>query len=221
MSEYICDICGFVYDEEKGLASLWIEAGTKWEDVPFDFVCPLCKASKDNFRKEGDVTIEKPVARPIEIDDSLKDFTALEMSVLCSNLARGCEKQYLFQEQEQFEKLAQFFKSVDLKSAVHNFDEISTLLSRDLEELIPYANQVAKENFDRGAMRALVWNEKATLVLNSILKRYNSLGEKMLENSDVYVCSICGFIHIGDTLPNVCPVCKVPNYKFEKIEGRE
>ncbi len=42
----------------------------------------------------------------------------------------------------------------------------------------------------------------------------------MLEGADVYVCTICGFVYIGDKLPGVCPVCKVPNWKFEKVEGR-
>ncbi|MGI5902217.1 MAG: rubredoxin-like domain-containing protein [Desulfitobacteriia bacterium] len=31
---------------------------------------------------------------------------------------------------------------------------------------------------------------------------------------------MCGFVYIGDKLPEVCPVCKVPNWKFEKVEGR-
>jgi rubrerythrin len=43
----------------------------------------------------------------------------------------------------------------------------------------------------------------------------------MLKNTGVYVWTICGVIYIGDALPEVCPVCKVPNWKFEKIEGRE
>ena len=41
----------------------------------------------------------------------------------------------------------------------------------------------------------------------------------MLENSGVWVCTICGFVYVGDALPEVCPVCKVPNRKFEKIGG--
>jgi rubrerythrin len=40
----------------------------------------------------------------------------------------------------------------------------------------------------------------------------------MLENTGVYVCTICGFIYIGDDLPEVCPVCKVPNWKFEQVK---
>lgn len=41
----------------------------------------------------------------------------------------------------------------------------------------------------------------------------------MIENTGVYVCTICGFIYIGDTPPDLCPVCKVQNWKFEKVEG--
>lgn len=42
----------------------------------------------------------------------------------------------------------------------------------------------------------------------------------MLENTGVWVCTVCGFVYIGDKAPDLCPVCKVPNWKFEKMEGR-
>lgn len=41
----------------------------------------------------------------------------------------------------------------------------------------------------------------------------------MLENTGVYVCTVCGFVFVGDAPPEQCPVCKVPSWKFEKIEG--
>ncbi|MEG1742693.1 MAG: rubredoxin [Clostridia bacterium] len=50
--KYICDICGYIYDEAKGDPDLDIPAGTKWEDIPADFTCPFCGASKDNFSVE-------------------------------------------------------------------------------------------------------------------------------------------------------------------------
>ncbi len=50
--KYVCDVCGYVYDEEKGEPDSNIAPGTKWEDVPEDFVCPLCGVTKDNFSKE-------------------------------------------------------------------------------------------------------------------------------------------------------------------------
>ncbi len=52
MKKYVCDVCGWVYDEAEGYADGGIAAGTKWEDLPEDFECPLCGASKDQFSVE-------------------------------------------------------------------------------------------------------------------------------------------------------------------------
>lgn len=46
---YVCDVCGWEYDEELGCPECNIPAGTKWEDVPENFVCPLCAVGKDEF----------------------------------------------------------------------------------------------------------------------------------------------------------------------------
>ena len=53
MKKYVCTICVFVYDEEKGLPDEGIAPGTKWEDVPDDFVCPECGVGKDMFEVQG------------------------------------------------------------------------------------------------------------------------------------------------------------------------
>ncbi len=50
--KYICSLCGYVYDEEEGVPDEGIPAGTKFEDLPEDFVCPLCGAGKDEFEEE-------------------------------------------------------------------------------------------------------------------------------------------------------------------------
>lgn len=55
-------------------------------------------------------------------------------------------------------------------------------------------------------------------MLQSLLTLYEAEGEKMFENTDVYVCTIYGFVFVGDAPPELCPVCKVPAWKFEKIE---
>lgn len=52
MKKYVCDLCGWVYDEAAGDAEHNIAPGTKWEDLPADFVCPLCGASKEEFSIE-------------------------------------------------------------------------------------------------------------------------------------------------------------------------
>jgi rubredoxin len=46
---WMCLICGWVYDEAKGLPEEGIPAGTSWEDVPMNWVCPECGARKDDF----------------------------------------------------------------------------------------------------------------------------------------------------------------------------
>ena len=52
MKKYVCDVCGYVYDEAKGDPENGLAAGTKFEDLPDDFVCPLCGVDKDNFSEE-------------------------------------------------------------------------------------------------------------------------------------------------------------------------
>lgn len=52
MMRYICTVCGYEYDEEEGDPDNGIEPGTKWEDLPEDFVCPLCGVGKDDFSVE-------------------------------------------------------------------------------------------------------------------------------------------------------------------------
>jgi rubredoxin len=49
MKQYMCVICGFVYDEEQGWPEDGIPPGTKWEDVPPNWVCPECGARKEDF----------------------------------------------------------------------------------------------------------------------------------------------------------------------------
>lgn len=52
MAKYVCLVCGYVYDEAEGAEDAGIAPGTLWEDIPEDFVCPLCGASKEEFEAE-------------------------------------------------------------------------------------------------------------------------------------------------------------------------
>ncbi|PLX17434.1 MAG: High molecular weight rubredoxin [Candidatus Muiribacterium halophilum] len=51
MDKYICDVCGYVYDPEKGDPDSGIAPGTAFEDIPGDWVCPVCGVGKDKFNK--------------------------------------------------------------------------------------------------------------------------------------------------------------------------
>lgn len=52
MKKYACNICGWVYDEAIGDPDNGIDAGTAFEDLPEDFVCPLCGVGKEDFSEE-------------------------------------------------------------------------------------------------------------------------------------------------------------------------
>ena len=52
MEVYVCDVCGYRYDPEVGDPDNGIAPGTKFEDLPEDWVCPLCGVGKDQFSKE-------------------------------------------------------------------------------------------------------------------------------------------------------------------------
>ena len=49
MKKYVCDVCGWEYDEAKGDPDNGIAPGTKLEDLHEDFECPLCGVGKDQF----------------------------------------------------------------------------------------------------------------------------------------------------------------------------
>ena len=52
MDKYVCKVCGYVYDPKKGDLGNGIKPGTKFENLPDDWVCPVCGAGKDQFEKE-------------------------------------------------------------------------------------------------------------------------------------------------------------------------
>lgn len=221
MREFCCSVCGYVYSEAKGIPEAGIAPGTKWEDLPDDWVCPLCGAAKAEFQEKGAAAPKPgPRAAATETADDVQELSALQISALCSNLARGCEKQYKPKEATLFTELADYFKSASTPADDPDAKKLLELIDRDLNGGIPAANAVSADAKDRGALRALVWDEKVTKILKSLLTRYGREGDAMLESTGVYVCTVCGFVYVGSGPPALCPVCKVPGWKFEKAEGR-
>ena len=49
MQKYICDVCGYIYDPILGDPDSGIEPNTPFEDIPDDWVCPVCGAAKSQF----------------------------------------------------------------------------------------------------------------------------------------------------------------------------
>lgn len=52
MKSYVCTVCGYVYDPSVGDEDNGIAPGTAFEDIPEEWVCPLCGATKDVFEEE-------------------------------------------------------------------------------------------------------------------------------------------------------------------------
>jgi rubredoxin len=51
MEKWQCTVCGYIYDPEKGDPDGGIAAGTKFEELPDGWVCPVCGAGKEMFEK--------------------------------------------------------------------------------------------------------------------------------------------------------------------------
>jgi len=220
MRKYVCSICGYVYDEAVGDPERGIAPGTKWEDVPGNWVCPLCGAMKAEFEEKQ--INNQPVVKELSFVENTMDETRElsfgELSALCSNLSKGCEKQYLVEEADLFNQLADYYKSKINPIDEKQLNDMDILIQQDLNSDYPQANIIAADINDRGALRAIVWGEKVTKMLKSLLSRYEKQQGAFLENTHVYVCTICGFIYIGDEVPAICPVCKVPKIKFTEIK---
>jgi rubredoxin len=221
VKKYECSICGYVYDEGVGDPENGILAGTKWKDVPEDWVCPLCGASKAEFNAQlasDPVAEQDSFINDDHADDEMRQLTFGELSALCSNLSKGCEKQYRNEEAGLFNQLAKYYQSKVEPVEQNQFADLLAMVQQDLNSGYVQAHKTAANEADRGALRALTWGEKVTKILNSLLNRYEKQQAALLENTNVYVCEICGFLYIGEEAPDICPVCKVPKLKLTQIQ---
>ena len=233
--KYICQVCGYVYDEAS--------EACPFDQLPDSWQCPWCKAPKTQFKPEQ---AEAPAEEASDAADDagadagsglaggsgfagdaagaddagdLKQLSPGQLAALCTNLARGCEKQYKEEESKLFAELAAYFTAAVPPAEDASVEALAKQLQDEIS-LYPGTRAAADIVRDRGAARALVWGEKVTRMLSSLVGRYLEEGEAMLADTEIWICTACGFIYIGETPPELCPVCKVPSWKFEKIEGR-
>ncbi len=209
--KFICPLCGEVYDEEK--------AGVPFADLPDNWVCPLCMAPKSSFRPEkGAGSPPEPPEEGFAFGDAEK-LNRGQMAALCTDLGRACEKQGKAEQAAKFALLAERFTALVSPEPEASPERLEALLSEELAAY-PAVRAAADAQGDRGAARALVWGEKADRMLSYLLERYREKGEDLLAGTSVWVCTACGFVYIGDAPPEQCPVCRVPAWKFEKVEGK-
>ncbi|MDC7235608.1 MAG: hypothetical protein PQJ58_20460 [Spirochaetales bacterium] len=137
------------------------------------------------------------------------------LSVLFSNLAKASEKQQKYELQESWSRLSENYRE---STGDADFPDIREELVRSLAEDYPEIRKKAQSLSDRGVLRALVWGEKVTTIQKSLIDRYLSKGESLLEGKDIFICEACGFLYAGTETPALCPVCKAPSSRFSKIQ---
>ena len=210
--KYRCKICGYIYDDAKEKVS--------FADLPDSWKCPVCGAKKSDFEPVEAPQSEAPQSyravteagagsasgkteaaaergkKQIVIDEDMLKLSPAQLSAICSNLARGCEKQYKARESELYTQLADYFAAATPPKPDRDEADISELLSLDLDMRYPDARAAAEqaEERDRGALRVCTWGEKVTVMLKSLMERYALEGEAFLENTSIWVCTICGCI---------------------------
>ncbi len=220
MTKYKCSICQWVYDPEIGDPKGGIEPGTPFESLPEDWRCPLCNAPKSDFFKLEDTKpSQKKVSAPSDLThNDLKELSPAELAFICSSIALGCRRQYLDEEAALFETIAKEYLNIAPTDKIDtSFEHIAKLVTESIKKGYPEAYASAEAAKDRGAKRALTWTEGATRMLSLQLKQHLESGGANLKNTNIFVCEACGFISIGDEVPEFCPVCKVGSIKFRKI----
>lgn len=218
MKKYQCSICGYIYDEE-------IEK-VKFNDLPDDWQCPLCGAPKSLFVELVENDSENNNTDKAENDDinnntdneneELRELSDQEIAYICSSLARGCEKQYLDNQQKLFQELYEYYEE-KIVSKEGTLDDIFINYDKDIT-MFNDAMNVAERYNDSGAKRIITWSLKTSNIIKAILKKYQENGFQDFKNTKIWVCDICGFVYIGNQPPEVCPVCKVPNFKIMEVK---
>ena len=211
MKKYRCTICGYIYDDAK--------EKVKFEDLPDDWKCPMCGAPKSLFeevKEEKEKIKEDSKVEIIEdVDDELRELSNYEISLICSNLARGCEKQYLEEEKDLFRELSKYYEGLE-EDKTGSFDDIINMVNGDINNFSKSMDVFTKYE-DRGAKRVVNWASKSTNIMKVVIDTYKEKGIDYIKNTKIWVCDICGFVYIGDNPPKVCPVCKVPSLKILEV----
>ena len=211
MRKYRCTICGYIYDDSK--------EKVKFVDLPDDWKCPACGAPKSLFEEikeeKEKIKEEEKVEIIEEVDDDLRELSNYEISLICSNLAKASEKQYLEEEKDLFRELSKYYEELE-SAKTGSLDDVINMVNSDINSFSK-AMEVFSKYDDRGAKRVVNWASKSTNIMKVVIDTYKEKGIDYIKNTKIWVCDICGFIYVGDNPPKVCPVCRVPSVKILEV----
>ncbi len=138
-------------------------------------------------------------------------------------------------EAEGFSNVAKLFRAVAYAERVHAANHLRELSgigktsenlqtaiegeNFEVQEMYPAYDAVAKLQEEKGAQRSIYYALEAEKIHAALYQRAKQLVEegKDIEDTSVYVCPVCGYTHMGDDVPERCPVCGAPKGKFKKF----
>ncbi len=138
-------------------------------------------------------------------------------------------------ESEGFPNVAKLFRAIAYAERVHASNHLRELAgvgntsdnlqsaidgeNFEVQEMYPAYDVVAKLQDEKGAQRSIKYALEAEKIHAALYERAKQLvGEgKDIEDKPVYVCPVCGYTHVGDDVPDRCPVCNAPKDKFKKF----
>lgn len=96
MKKWRCLVCDLVYDEAEGWPDDGIKAGTRWEDVPDDWLCPYCGVGKEDFEmveiKSSGTAPEQAITPPVNTDPAKDPIVIIGAGMAAYNLAKQVRK---------------------------------------------------------------------------------------------------------------------------------
>ena len=214
---YICSICGYVYDEEK--------EGVPFSGLPDTWVCPLCRAAKSLFAPErqpetASAPVTPALSRETNVPDEAPELLSPWSSPPCAptwpEAARSSTRR---RKRPYFRRLPTISRRrlPPPRMTAAAWQACSRMIWTGGIRL----STAPPESWATAAPReSASGGEKVTMILNSLAQRYRAEGPSFLKYTQIWVCSVCGFVFVGNEPPELCPVCKVPAWKFDKIEGR-
>ena len=140
MKKYLCTVCGHVYDEDAGDEKANIPQKTAFESLPEKWTCPVCGAFQLQFREITDQNKTEET-----IPKKAPNLSALKNSVICSNLAKACEKQHKTDSAAVYHSLAREFKEAVPKPDTVSFSALQKECVHDIASLVPIAKKVAEK----------------------------------------------------------------------------
>ena len=122
-------------------------------------------------------------------------------------------------DHEEYVHAKNHFKALEkLHTTAENLDDARSGEEFEVEEMYPAYDAIATLQDEKKAKTAIYFALEAEKIHRNMYEEAKDLviAGKDMDEKGIYICPICGFTHIGKgDLPDKCPVCSVPNAKFE------